>query len=545
MGAHRRSISTVLLIPVVVPIIALMGCATSSERRAHNAATLHAERSLKLARALKAAPTTRAGFYLQAAETASTAFDAGAPSQTARSIYNTATAELVALLKREPEVPNIIPAPVDARPPYHLVWETGARARGIWAPDFFTAYKPAQEVNTRTLRQRIATEGYGGSLVGICRPETLGRPRGLFTRNVGVTAPVTATLDFKASKAEKRVIVSLNDPTKRIAVPLLGSRRPLAADFTAPLAYYPRRNELWAGLMGMIKVEEFLTTSGLTILTPYDPDRIPVIFVHGLASTPQMWLNVINEIEADPVLRGRCQYWMFSYSTGLPVAYSAMQLRENLEIFNRIYPIKHRYVLISHSMGGLVSRLQVTTSKHELWDGTLGRNAERLYHKVSSESLLKRSLVMEANPKVERIVFICTPHRGSSLAIGSLGALATHLISIPAVFVKTVESTIGGSLELLTGEKGSRFPTGIQSLSPNSTTMLALNKLPIQAPHHSIIGDRGRGDTPNSSDGVVPYWSSHLDSAESELIVPGPHSSYELPQTIDELRRILKQQVKK
>jgi hypothetical protein len=59
-------------------------------------------------------------------------------------------------------------------------------------------------------------------------------------------------------------------------------------------------------------------------------------------------------------------------------------------------------------------------------------------------------------------------------------------------------------------------------------------------PCHSIIGDRGRGDTPNSSDGVVPYWSSHLAGAQSELIVPGPHGSLALPQTIADLKRILR-----
>jgi hypothetical protein len=88
--------------------------------------------------------------------------------------------------------------------------------------------------------------------------------------------------------------------------------------------------------------------------------------------------------------------------------------------------------------------------------------------------------------------------------------------------------------------KGAKFPTSIDGLSPRSSLLTALDKLPIRAPHHSIIGDRRRGDTPNSSDGTVPYWSSHLDSAQSELIVPGPHSSFELPETIDELRRILK-----
>ena len=68
----------------------------------------------------------------------------------------------------------------------------------------------------------------------------------------------------------------------------------------------------------------------------------------------------------------------------------------------------------------------------------------------------------------------------------------------------------------------------------------AADTLPITAPYHSIIGDRGRGDSPNSSDGVVPYWSSHLEGARSELIVPDPHGSYALPQTVADLKRILR-----
>jgi hypothetical protein len=58
-------------------------------------------------------------------------------------------------------------------------------------------------------------------------------------------------------------------------------------------------------------------------------------------------------------------------------------------------------------------------------------------------------------------------------------------------------------------------------------------------PYHTIVGDRGRGDTPNSSDGVVPYWSSHLDGATSELVVPSHHSAHQNPQAIVEVRRIL------
>src|SRR5881398_533645 len=87
-----------------------------------------------------------------------------------------------------------------------------------------------------------------------------------------------------------------------------------------------------------------------------------------------------------------------------------------------------------------------------------------------------------------------------------------------------------------------RFPNSVDTLAPNNRFVMAINKIPMTKtiPYHSIIGDRGKGDTPNSTDGVVAYWSSHLDGAKSELIVPGPHGSCELPQTIAELDRILR-----
>ena len=80
-------------------------------------------------------------------------------------------------------------------------------------------------------------------------------------------------------------------------------------------------------------------------------------------------------------------------------------------------------------------------------------------------------------------------------------------------------------------------------LRPRSPLLNAILKLPMKpgVPYHSIIGDRGKGDTPDSSDGVVPYWSSHLDGAASEKIVPSGHGSNENPEGIREFRRILRQ----
>src|ERR1700745_2124808 len=66
--------------------------------------------------------------------------------------------------------------------------------------------------------------------------------------------------------------------------------------------------------------------------------------------------------------------------------------------------------------------------------------------------------------------------------------------------------------------KPKRRANSVDSLSPKSRFLSALNTIPMTpgVPYHTIIGDRGRGDLPNSSDGVVPYWSSHMDGARSE-----------------------------
>jgi hypothetical protein len=87
-----------------------------------------------------------------------------------------------------------------------------------------------------------------------------------------------------------------------------------------------------------------------------------------------------------------------------------------------------------------------------------------------------------------------------------------------------------------------RFPNSVDTLAPNNRFVVAINKIPIAPgiPYHSIVGDRGRGDTPNSSDSVVAYWSSHLDGAVSEKIVPSNHSTPLNSEAIAEVHRILK-----
>ena len=267
------------------------------------------------------------------------------------------------------------------------------------------------------------------------------------------------------------------------------------------------------------------------------------MFIHGLMATDQMWLNVINDLEADPVLRGRYQYWEFGYPTGNPIAYSALKLREALAKVDKLYPNHQGYVLIAHSLGGVLSHMQVVTLKRENWERTVGEPAKEIFKTLPPGSLLHRGLVFDANPRIKRVVFICTPHRGSKLAITPIAELGMRLITLPSHVAATINNSV--SKELSEVGVMSERPNVVTGLAPHSPTLKVLETVPVQAPHHSIIGNRGRPEPlPESSDGIVGYWSSHMPKAQSEVIVPGPHGLVNYQQTIAELKRILKLHLK-
>ena len=56
---------------------------------------------------------------------------------------------------------------------------------------------------------------------------------------------------------------------------------------------------------------------------------------------------------------------------------------------------------------------------------------------------------------------------------------------------------------------------------------------------HSIIAFKGDEDPPDGDDGVVKYTSEHIDYAASEFIVRDEHSCQSNPLVIEEVRRIL------
>jgi pimeloyl-ACP methyl ester carboxylesterase len=520
------------IVAVITLAVFLTSCAT---RPVGTPQEIAAARLLKDGRSMHLSLEARAADYLEAAALCATNLGSGRQPTLARETYNTSAAELTVLL-RTGEGGRLWNHPLTLtanNTTYHLRLQPADYA--VWSPNYFTSFVLSAPVKEKLIKKENHLSGVGGSLVGIRQTS----PRENFAPRLGITAPTTATLDFKGKDAT----LALRQPTKQPTATVEGKVRPLAADFSAPISYHkPPPNLLLVGFLAGIRGSKYSETTGLYFLQPYDPDRIPVVFVHGLFSTPFTWAETINGLQADAEIRKRYQFWVFAYPTGNPILYSALRLREELARVDKLYPNHKPYVVVGHSMGGMLTHAQVTTVTEAMWekDKTIGRMAKRVFADESNNSLIVRSLTYRANPRIKRVVFVCTPHRGSDIASGGIGKIGISLIALPFHVAKTMTDALTGQeIAQLTGSS-KRLPTSIAGLKPTNPAFPIVNSPPISVPYHSIIGDRGKGNSPESTDGVVAYWSSHLDGAKSEKIVPGPHASTGLPQTITELDRILK-----
>ena len=236
--------------------------------------------------------------------------------------------------------------------------------------------------------------------------------------------------------------------------------------------------------------------------------------------------------------------------------YSAQMLRDDLnteaerlkatglsdKMFNRM-------VVVGHSMGGLLSKTLIMNADNRLIEPLLGSSYKGTLDNLSPDQrdFVSRMLDFSALPFVKRVIFIAVPHRGSTLARSTLGQFGASLIHLPSSLVKDGEGLIGNLMQhgyLMPND--SRYHTGIDNLDPDDKTMSLLNKIPFVSgiPYHSIIGNRKFAGAPGGSDGIVPYSSSHLDGAASELVVKSDHSVQQNPLAIQEMRRILLEHLK-
>jgi pimeloyl-ACP methyl ester carboxylesterase len=340
------------------------------------------------------------------------------------------------------------------------------------------------------------------------------------------------------------------DPLRTRAVEIAGQRVALEIDTTTPLAYMLSKADQPPGIQGLVDVEAWNDRRGLHLLQPYQPEKIPLVFIHGLMSSPITWLPMFNDLLGDPEIREHYQFWFFMYPTGNPILYSAAVVRDALlQVRRELDPegtdtAFDRTVLVGHSMGGVISKFLVQSSGDELWSIAFDEPLDELDVTPDERELLRAMLYFEPLPYVERVIFISAPHRGSDLATGPLNQLADALIKLPGNLVQFGSDVL--TLQAYRDPFGSRHtPTSVDSLRPDNPVLVVSAEMPIadRVTYHTICGNQKEADVPEGSDGVVPYWSSHLEGATTELIVEGGHSNHVLPRTIYEVRRILREHV--
>jgi pimeloyl-ACP methyl ester carboxylesterase len=317
---------------------------------------------------------------------------------------------------------------------------------------------------------------------------------------------------------------------------------PLAAGYTSPLAMM--LEEMHPGKLGLPRLlhpAKYAATTRIARLEPYDPNKTVVLLVHGLMSSPGTWLPLINHLRSAEDVRKHYQFWFYSYPSGYPYSYSAATLRKELDAAEKRFPMHKKMVVIGHSMGGCISRVLITDSDRRIWDQLFTVPPEQMDVPPEHRHILTESTIFRHRPEIGRVIFISAPLRGADMAAGWMGRLGARLVRLPADMLR-IGSEEARYVKNAAGHKHfDHFPNSVDTLSPDNNFVCALNTVPITSgiPYHTIAGDRGRGDSPNSSDGLVPYWSSHLPDAKSEKIVPTHHNAQQSTEAIEEVHRIL------
>lgn len=436
----------------------------------------------------------------------------------------------------------------------HHILEVEIAPRGFqWNAEDFDRFEFVSDYDVEGLRNRYRTYGLGVPLIAVRKGGTAPPDVEQYYAR-GLSFPITAFLrlhpDKNNSDRHLKAELELYDPLELTDVQVAGRTVPLESDLSTPLAYFlndPNIQKL--DTFGLLRPDQAQEIAGLYMVQPYQPGKIPVLMVHGLWSSPMTWMEALNDLRSDPVLREKYQFWFYLYPTGEPFWQSAADLRDDLKLVHRTFAPRDRghrlgdMVVIGHSMGGLISRLMTYESGNLYWNSVSRTPFDQLNAPPKIKQRIRRVFFFEPNDSVSRVITIASPHRGSEFANSFTRWLGRQLISIPKLTLNTTKQLLEMNPGAFRIDESDVVTTSLDSLSPNSKILQAMMQTPKSpdVKYHNVVGVT-KPDVPleQNTDGVVSYSSAHLEDVESEIVVQADHSeAHRHPATIREIRRIL------
>lgn len=431
---------------------------------------------------------------------------------------------------------------------------------GRWKEQHFERFELVSDYQTSGIDNQYRTYGLGVPLIAVCESkETRDRADKYYPPSL--TLPLTAFCEIEdvlGDPTKRKAVVKLYDPLERTLVKHREVTVPLESDLTTPLAYHLNDPLLNSGLLAtatLINGELADGIHGMYMLAPYDPTKIPVVMVHGIWSSPVTWAHMFNDLRAIPEIHENYQFWFYAYPTGQPFWISAQQMREDLATIRSELdpgmdsPALDDMILVGHSMGGLVSQLQVMDSGDQFWNELVSsRSFSELEGDQKTIQRLRDTFFFNANRGIDRVVMIGTPNHGSTTANATTRWLGQKLFTLPSFLGNDFQNLVRDNPEVLSDGKLLTTTTSVDALAEDCPIFEVMNqgKRPADVKFHNIIGEvqkRGlirESAQPSGSDGVVSVESARSEHADSEIIVNAEHAHiHQHPSCILEVRKIL------
>lgn len=414
---------------------------------------------------------------------------------------------------------------------------------------------PSWNYEIHGLANRHRTPGLGLSLIAARDDsESDNAPRDYLERPPCVVATCLLVIDGGAKDVKAgrvRGTLRLVSPIRVPEVEVNGRRIAVEWDYSTVLAYGLNESVLFdLELPALFGMENLIDYTGLYQAQPYEKGKIPVVFIHGTASSVARWADMFNDLLADSYIRQHFQFWYFTYLSGNPIPVSASRLRSAIRDARLRLdpqgddPALDNMVLIGHSQGGLLARLAVVEDADQaLWNSVFTKPFAEITGDEEALEVVRDAFFPNPLESVTRTIYIAAPHRGSYLADRLIGRILRDLISVPDTVFTTAFDLVTLNNDILRYQSDARVPTSIAGMATTDPFLLSLADLKVRSGvrEHNIIALRPGATKEDGSDGVVEYRSAALQHVESQCEVTTYHSCQGHPLVINEVRRLLRQ----